>query len=186
MGQEPAELRRDIERRRDELGETIDAIGDRVSPGRIIERRRNRMSDGVRSFKDRVMGTVDAGTGSVGDAVDTVRDHVGPDAIKSQTAGSPLGAGLVAFGIGFLVAAAFPASRVEVAATERAQDTLEPAKDALVDAARNVAGDVKEGAADAARDLKGTATDAAHQVTDTAGQQAAAARDDVRDSATTT
>ena len=31
MGQEPEELRRDIERRREDLGETIDAIGDRVT-----------------------------------------------------------------------------------------------------------------------------------------------------------
>ena len=181
MGQEPAELRRDIERRREELGETIDAIGDRVSPGRIIERRRNRMADGLRSFKERVMGSMDSGTSAMGGAVDSVRDHVGPDAIKSQTAGSPLGAGLVAFGVGFIVAAALPPSRVEVAATERAQDSLEPAKDALVDAARNVASDVKEGVVDAAQDVKGTATDAASQVSDTAGQQAAAARDDVRD-----
>ena len=44
MGQGPEELRHDIERRRDDLGETIDAIGDRVSPGRIIERRRNRIA----------------------------------------------------------------------------------------------------------------------------------------------
>ena len=68
MGQEPAELRRDIERRREELGDTIDAIGDRVSPGRIIERRRNRMADGVRSLKDRIMGTVESGTSAVSDA----------------------------------------------------------------------------------------------------------------------
>ena len=181
MGQEPAELRRDIERRREELGETIDAIGDRVSPGRIIERRRNRMADGLRSFKERVMGSVDGGSSAMGGAVDSVRDHVGPDAIKAQTAGSPLGAGVVAFGVGFIVAAALPPSRVEVAATERAQDSLEPAKDALVDAARNVASDVKEGAVEAAQEVKGTATDAASQVSDTAGQQAAAARDDVRD-----
>ena len=184
MGQEPAELRRDIERRREELGETIDAIGDRVSPGRIIERRRNKMTEQWESVKGRVMGSVDTGSGAVGDAVDSVRSHVGPEAIKSQTAGSPLGAGLVAFGVGFLVAAAFPPSRVEVAATERAQDSLEPAKDALVDAARNVADDVKAGAADAAQELKSTATDAAQEVKGAATEQAAATRDDLRDTTT--
>ena len=146
MGQEPDELRRDIERRRDELGDTIDAIGDRVSPGRIIERRRNRMTDGVRSFRDRVMGTVSAGTDTIGDVAGSVRDHVGPDAVRQQTAGSPLGAGLVAFGIGFIVAAAFPPTEPEIAAADRATDALEPAKDAAIEAARNVADDVKQGA----------------------------------------
>jgi hypothetical protein len=33
MGQSPEELRRDIERTREDLGGHLDAIGDRVSPG---------------------------------------------------------------------------------------------------------------------------------------------------------
>ena len=59
MGQSTYELRRDIEQTRADLGETLDAIGDRVSPGRMIERRKNRMTSGIRSFKDRVMGTAE-------------------------------------------------------------------------------------------------------------------------------
>ena len=64
MGQSTHELRRDIERTRADLGDTLDAIGDRVSPGRMIERRKNRMSSGIRSVKDRVMGTVETRTRS--------------------------------------------------------------------------------------------------------------------------
>jgi hypothetical protein len=180
MGQEPDELRRDIERRRDELGDTIDAIGDRVSPGRIIERRRNRMTDGVRSLKDRVMGTMSAGTDTIGDVAGNVRDHMGPEAVRQQTTGSPLGAGLVAFGIGFIVAAALPATEAEVAAADKATDALEPAKQAALDAARSVAGDVKQGATEAAEQLKTTATDAATTVAEDAKQQAAAAKDDAQ------
>ena len=41
MGQSADELRHDIEATRGQLGETLDAIGDRVSPGRMIERRKN-------------------------------------------------------------------------------------------------------------------------------------------------
>jgi hypothetical protein len=44
MGQSAEELRRDIERTREGLGETLDAIGDRVSPGRIMERKKNRVT----------------------------------------------------------------------------------------------------------------------------------------------
>ncbi|HEU4842107.1 MAG TPA: DUF3618 domain-containing protein [Ilumatobacteraceae bacterium] len=183
MGQEPDELRRDIERRRDELGETIDAIGDRVSPGRIIERRRNRMTDGVRQFRDRVMGTVSSGTDTIGDVAGNVRDHVGPDAVREQTAGSPLGAGLVAFGIGFLVAAAFPATEPEIAVADRATDALEPAKDAALESVRNVADDVKQGAAVAAQQVKADATDAAGTVVEDAKHQAAAAKEDAQQAA---
>ena len=195
MGQEPEELRRDIERRRDELGDTIDAIGDRVSPGRMLERRRNRMTEGVRSLQHRVMGTLSSGAdtvkdtmstgaGTVTDAAGSVRDHLGPEAVKQQTAGSPLGAGLVAFGIGFLVAAALPATDAETQAAGKAQDALEPAKHALTEAAQHIAGDVKQGATEAAQELKQTATTAASDVADTAKQQASSVHDDARHAAT--
>ena len=36
MGTSAEELRRDIAQTREDLGETIDAIGDRVSPGRVM------------------------------------------------------------------------------------------------------------------------------------------------------
>lgn len=177
MGQEPAQLRADIERRREDLGDTIDAIGDRVSPGRILERRRNRMFEGVRSLRDRVMGTVGSGTQSVGDAAGSVREHLSADAVKGQAAGSPLGAGLVAAGIGFLVAVAIPPSEPEVDAAQRAQQHLEPAKDALMEAGRSVADDLKEGATEAAQQVKEHATEAATTVGDSAKQQAAEAKD---------
>ena len=176
MGQEPAELRRDIERRRNELADTIDAIGDRVSPGRVIERRRNRMTEGLRSFKDRVMGTVS----SAGDAAKSVRDDVGPDAVKGQTAGSPIGAGLVAFGIGFLVAAAMPATQPEVDAAHKAEDALQPAKDALVETAQHVGSNLKDQAVDAAQQVKETAASAADEIATTTKQEAAATKDDAQ------
>ena len=44
------------------------------------------------------------------------------------------------------VAAAFPPTQPEIAATERATDALEPAKEAALEAARNIADDVKQGA----------------------------------------
>jgi len=178
MGQEPEELRHDIERRRDDLAETLDAIGDRVSPGRILERRRNRVVETVTGFRHRVMGTVESGTSHVTDAAGTMRDHVSPDAIKSQTAGAPLALGAVAFGIGFLVAAVMPATEPETQAAQRLQDRLEPAKDMLTETGQHLAADVKQDASEAAEDLKATATDAASTVTDTAKEQARSAKDD--------
>ena len=67
MGQSADELRRDIEETRYGLTDTLDAIGDRVSPGRVIERRKNRAVQGLQSVRDRVMG-------SVGGARDSVTD----------------------------------------------------------------------------------------------------------------
>ena len=67
MGQSTEELRREIEYTRDDLGQTLDAIGDRVSPGRIVERRKNRVVNGLSSVRDRVMGTASDAGNSIGD-----------------------------------------------------------------------------------------------------------------------
>jgi gas vesicle protein len=178
MGQGPEELRTDIERRRDELGATIDAIGDRVSPGRIMERRRNRMVEGWRTVTGRVMGTISSGTDRVGEAAGSLKDHVSGDAIRDQTTGAPLSAGMVAFGIGFLVAAVMPATDPEKQVASRAHDALEPAKEALAESGRNLAEVVKEDAKEAVGEVKSAASDAANEVADTAKHEVHGAKED--------
>jgi hypothetical protein len=100
MGQSPEELKDNIETTRGELGETLDAIGDRVSPGRVIERRKNRVRAGVMGLRDQVMGTaqgtVDSAKERLKSTVETVRDT--PEAGLQQTPGHPMVAGALAFG----------------------------------------------------------------------------------------
>jgi hypothetical protein len=81
MGESADELRREIEYTRGGLGETLDAIGDRLSPGRMMERRKNRVMNGLQTVRDKVMGTATE-TGStvshaVGDAAGGVVDAAG-------------------------------------------------------------------------------------------------------------
>ena len=65
MGQSATELKQEIAQTRQNLGETLDAIGDRVSPGRMVERRKNRMTRGFQNVRERVMGTASSMTDSV-------------------------------------------------------------------------------------------------------------------------
>ena len=51
MGQRAEELRVEIAETRNGLSDTMDAIGDRLSPGRIAERRTNKVTGGVRSSR---------------------------------------------------------------------------------------------------------------------------------------
>ena len=67
MGQESEELRADIEQRRESMSDTIDAIEDRVVPGRIIERKRQAAREWTGGLRDRVMGSAH----SVGDQAGT-------------------------------------------------------------------------------------------------------------------
>lgn len=180
MGKSAEALRRDIEMTREELGGTIEAIGDRVSPGRIIERRKNRFTNGVQSVRYRVMGRAsEAGhtmTDTMSEKVHSAGDTVTslPQMARSQTQGSPLAAGVVAFGAGFLAAAMFPPSEAERHATEslmeKVQPLAEPLKEKLSEAGHEMAAPLKEEAAHAAQEVKQTAQESAAQVKGTAQQ----------------
>ena len=185
MGQSAEELRQEIAGTRSDLGDTLDAIGDRVSPGRVMERRKNRMTNGLRSAKDRIFGTAsDAGgavAGTAGTAVDAVRSA--PDAAMTQTQGKPVVAGAVAFGVGFLVAAAFPPSEVEEQAASKVIDKAEPLKEQLTAAGQDVAEHLKEAATDAASQVKDAATSGGDQVADAAKHAAQHAKETTSDAA---
>ncbi|MCU1497065.1 MAG: hypothetical protein JWM47_1018, partial [Acidimicrobiales bacterium] len=57
MAERTEELRREIEYTREHMGSTLDAIGDRVSPGRVVERRWNRVRQSTSRLGQTVMGT---------------------------------------------------------------------------------------------------------------------------------
>jgi hypothetical protein len=61
MGKSTQELRGDIEHTREDLGETLDAIGERVSPGRIVQRRKARVRHAFSSARESVMGRAGPG-----------------------------------------------------------------------------------------------------------------------------
>jgi ElaB/YqjD/DUF883 family membrane-anchored ribosome-binding protein len=166
MGQSTDELRRDIERTRGELGETMEAIGDRVSPGRMIERRKNRLTNSVRSVRDRVMGTAH----SVGDEAAHLKDTVEdvPSMVRERTEGSPLMAGAIAFGVGFLAAVAVPPSQMEREAGEKLLDKVEPLKEELTETTKEMAEHLREPAMEAAREVKDAASEGAQSVKETA------------------
>jgi hypothetical protein len=161
------DVRREIEATRNELGGTIDAIGDRVIPGRVIERRKNQVSQSARSVVDRVMGKAHDARDSVSGAVTSAGESVGdaPGAVLSQAQGAPLVAGVIAFAAGFLVAAAFPPSQAEKSVvSDKLADKVEPLKAELKQTGQQVAEHLKEPATEAVQSVKSAAQDAAQQV----------------------
>ena len=92
MDQSTTELKHDIERTRRDMGVTIDAIEDRIRPGRVIQRRKNRLANTMHSVRARVMGAAHdaehAVSQSASDAADSMR-HA-PETVTQATQGSPL------------------------------------------------------------------------------------------------
>jgi hypothetical protein len=173
MGQSTEELRRDIAQTRGELGETLDAIGDRVSPGRMIERRKARASNTLRSVRDRVMGSA-SDTGQalaeaghmIGDtatgAVDTLKSS--PEVVRHQTQGNPLMAGAIAFGVGLLTASVFKPTDIEKQAAGQLMEKAEPLTQELKRMGQETVEHLKEPALVAIEQVKDTAADGAHSV----------------------
>ena len=192
MGEESQAIRDDIERVRGDLGETLDAIGDRVRPGRIVERRVGRVRDRVTSVREAVMGRAEDAYGTAGDRVsgiagsaregasgvtDRVSSAAGtavgqvretPQVVRRQTQGNPLAAGLVAFGAGLVVASLLPASQREAEAAHRVVETAKdkgaPLMDEAKAAGQQLGQDLKERATEAAQQVKDSAADSAQQV----------------------
>ena len=179
MGQNAEELKRDIAQTRYELGDTLDAIGDRVSPGRIMERKKNRVTESFRTVKERVMGTASDTGHAVTDKMHGLSDAATgmPDTVKQQAQGAPVAAGAIAFGIGFLVAAAIPPSEKEKELSTQMMDKAEPLKQQLTEAGHEMADHLKEPASQAASQVKQAAGDAAQQVKGSASDAASDLKD---------
>jgi hypothetical protein len=207
---DPEQIRREIERTQAALSQDVDALAEKVTPGKIVERRVDRARDAATRLKEKVMGSDPYGNqhgagGYVGDvrsAASTATDRVSgtassaassvqdaassaagtvqdaassaagavqeaPAAIRRQTRGNPLAAGIIAFGAGWLVSSLLPASRRE---QELADQAKQVAQEKVQPAAQQVAAEVKENlrepAQHAVASVRSTAQDAKDTVTD--------------------
>ena len=173
------ELRRDIDDRRASMSDTLEAIGDRVSPGRVLERRKNRVVVWFGSMRDRVMGTAHDMSDRMSDKAHAVGSAPSDalDKVRSNTSGAPLVAGGIAFGFGMLVGSLIPPSRTERQVGEKAMQAAEPIKQELREAGQEMVEQLKEPVGDAVEDVKQTAQHGAEQVR----QSAAGAAKEMRD-----
>lgn len=180
------ELTREIDATRGRMDRTIDTIGERAGPGRL----RERMRGAVGNTRDTLMGAAgdarDEAGGAAGDAM---------QAVRTRSQGSPLAAGLVAFGAGLLAGSVMPESRTENRLASEVQKKAQaPVRDNLQHAAEEVAGRVGDRAeeaknriADEGRHAKDEvvddATARARDVTEHGRDAADEIRDDVADTA---
>ncbi|WP_426323859.1 DUF3618 domain-containing protein [Microbacterium sp. E-13] len=179
------QIRADIEVTRDELGRDVDALADKVSPPKMMERQKTRVRQALGDVKGRVMGVADDLGDSASSAGHTVGDKLGaagdavkelPDKARRQAQGTPLVVGLLAAGVGFLVASLIPATDSEKRWSTQLRDQAQPLVDKAVDKAKDAAQDV-------AQNLKEPAKDAVNQVKDSAVSSAETVKDEAQSTA---
>jgi len=196
----PEQIQRNIELTRASLSADVDRLSEKVSPSKVVGRRVDRLKGTATSVKDRVMGSPDSGSGprgaggsmssgvssakdavnnvasTVGDAASSVTDAAAaaPQTVRRQTQGNPLAAGVVAFGIGWLISSLPPATEREQQVAKLAQDKASELGEPLKDKAQEVAGNLQEPLQHSVEQVKSAATDA---TTQTAEQVKSAAAD---------
>ena len=189
---DPDVIRRQIEDTRRELSYDVDALNEKVNPARVMDRRVSNVKGRFTNVKEKVMGSASDTTsnahgmaqnaaGSVQDAASnaagTVQDMASsaasavqqaPQQITAQTQGNPLAAGLIAFGVGWLVSSLLPASQKEQQLAQQAETALRENKDTLLapakEAAQQMGEQLKPAAQDAVESEKSPAQDAAQTV----------------------
>ena len=174
----PDEIRAQIEATRADLSDSVNELGDKVSPGHIAKRQTAKLKSGAVSVKERVMGAADTAKSSTSDTMSSVGGVVSdaPSKVAAKTQGSPMAAGLIAFGAGMLLSALFPASQKEAEAAAALKEQAQPLLDQVQSAAKEAAGNMQEPAQDALESVKSTATDAL----DTVKSDGQSAVDDVK------
>ena len=191
---DPDVIRRQIEDTRRELSYDVDALNEKVNPARVVDRRVTAAKGRLTSVKEKVMGSAHDTTssahgmasnaaGSVQGAASSAADSVqsaassaagaiqgAPDTVVRQTQGNPLAAGLIAFGVGWLVSSLLPASETEKQLAQQAESAVREHKDAILEPAKQAAQEIgeqlKPAAQEAVESVRSTAQDAAATVKD--------------------
>jgi len=174
------------------MGNTLEAIGDRLSPQRAVERRKAAVGQGFKRLRESVMGSSDyeepmtqrmrgtaqsaaqSAAGTARSAAQTVQQA--PEMITNKARGNPLAAGAVMFGFGVLMASLFPETETEQRLVGQAQPQIQHATEELKGAGRDLAQDAKQHGQEAVQEVRSTTSEAASNVAGQArdaGQQVA-------------
>lgn len=183
--QNPEELRADIERTRSDLSRNVNALGEAVTPGNIARRQADKAAGFATGVKNKVMGSAEDAASGLSDRASAVGDRASdaPQAVRRQTQGNPLAAGLVALGAGWLLGSLLPASEKERELAAAARDNVEPMLQEGKDAVRAAAENLKEPAQEALDAVKQSAQDSADTVKDAARSTTAEVKDSAQESA---
>lgn len=189
----PDQIERETTQRREALARDVARFNEKASPSSFLQRRKAKLQETTGSLKDNLMGPSGSPAGaakdragsavsSVQDATDALGEKVSgtlsTDGLARQTRGNPVAAGVIAFGVGWLLSSLAPVSDAEQKAAAKVEDAV---GDPLKESAQEMAGNLQQPVQDSAQALRSTATDAAQATT----EQARASASTVKDTAAT-
>jgi gas vesicle protein len=150
MGQEPSDIRAEIEETRARVGDEVDALSYKTDvPARVEDY----VDDKKQAVKDKATGVKDAVTGTASRAVPS-GEKVG--LVKDTAERNPLGLAVGAAALGFVAGLLIPSTRVE-------NERMGEMSDQVVDAAKETASDAVERGKQVAEEAAETAKESSKE-----------------------
>jgi|tagenome__1003787_1003787.scaffolds.fasta_scaffold20760977_2 gas vesicle protein len=158
MGQDPSDIRAEIEETRARVGDEVDALSYKTDvPARVGDY----VDDKKQAVKDKVSGVKDAITGTTSDAVhstsNTLPNGQNLGKLKDTAERNPLGLMIGGVAVGFVTGLLLPSTRLE----DRQMGEI---SDRVMDAAKETAGDALESTKQVAQDAADSAKDQSQQL----------------------
>lgn len=162
MGQEPSQIRQEIEETRAGMGETVDALAYKTDV-------KTRVKESVSDKRDRLIGQVKGTSGKVGDATpDGDELKAGAQHAVGVAQENPLGLALAGVAGGFLAGMLLPSSRLEDERvgplSDQVKETAAETGQVALDRGKEVAGQVAEQAVEGAEEAGQDALETAKAV----------------------
>ena len=150
MGQDPDAIRQDIEQTREQMGETIDAIGYKTDVKSRAKESVTDRTDAIKSKVGGVMGRANDATPSTGEMKDGAQQAV------SVAQENPLGLAVGAVAAGFIAGMLIPSTRVEDEKigpmADQVKDQVKETGSEALDRGKQVASEVAQTAQETAKE----------------------------------
>lgn len=151
MGQEPSQIRQEIEETRAEMGDTVDALAYKADV-------KGRVKDSISDKRDRLVEQIQGTKGRVSDASpDAEEVKEGAREVVGVAQENPLGLAIGGLAAGFLVGMLLPSSRLEDERVgpmaDQVKETAAETAEEAVDRGREVATQVAEQAVEEAKEV---------------------------------
>jgi hypothetical protein len=180
MGQDPTQIRREIEKTRARMDETVEAIGYKADvPSRVrdnlnerIESVKGSIGDTLSGARDAVLGTAQSISDSTSDSLSTLQDRTS-DGVQSTRRGAsmalenPLGLAIGGLAVGLLAGLLIPISDAE-------REKLGPIRDDVATRAQTAVTEAVEAGKTILTDAAGTMARSAQEQGATIAQHAVA------------
>jgi ElaB/YqjD/DUF883 family membrane-anchored ribosome-binding protein len=178
VGKDPSEIREEIEQTRDQMGETVEALGYKADV-------KTRAKENIAGKRDRLKGRITGTTSRVDEATpDANQLKEGAKRAAGVAQENPIGLALGSAAVGFLVGMLVPSTRVEdekigpVAdevkdrVKETGQEALERGTEVAQDAAQSAKETAQQRGQQQAEELRGTAQEKVQEAKAAAEQAA--------------